>query len=147
MYPSTHPPPRLKFPELESLVHSPIDYARVVNLIGNEMDITDLDLESILPPAAVMVITVTATTTSGKPLLEDDLAKVMLGCDRMQQVVSDRDAILDLVQRKMHRIAPNLSAAVGTEIAAQLMGAAGGLLNLSKMPAGNVQVRPGVQST
>lgn len=121
-------------------MHSPVDYARVVKIIGNEMDITDLDLESILPPAAVMVITVTATTTSGKPLLQEDLAKVMAGCDRMQQVVSDRDAILDLVQRKMHRIAPNLSAAVGTEIAAQLMGAAGGLLNLSKMPAGNVQV-------
>lgn len=41
----------------------------------------------------------------------------------------------------MDRIAPNLSAAVGTEIAAQLMGVAGGLVNLSKMPACNVQVR------
>ena len=40
----------------------------------------------------------------------------------------------------MDRIAPNLSAAVGTEIAAQLMGVAGGLVNLSKMPACNVQV-------
>jgi len=40
----------------------------------------------------------------------------------------------------MDRIAPNLSAAVGTEIAAQLMGVAGGLINLSKMPACNVQV-------
>lgn len=42
---------------------------------------------------------------------------------------------------QMDRIAPNLSAAVGTEIAAQLMGVAGGLVNLSKMPACNVQVR------
>ncbi len=80
--PSSYPPPppisyRLKFPELESLVHNPVDYARVVKVIGNEMDITDLDLESILPPAAVMVITVTATTTSGKPLLQDDLDKVV----------------------------------------------------------------------
>ncbi|KAJ8555096.1 hypothetical protein K7X08_001594 [Anisodus acutangulus] len=31
---------RLKFPELESLVHHPIDYARVVKKIGNEMDLT-----------------------------------------------------------------------------------------------------------
>jgi RNA processing factor Prp31 len=30
---------RLKFPELESLVHHPIDYARVVKKIGNEMDL------------------------------------------------------------------------------------------------------------
>ena len=40
---------RLKFPELESLVHHPIDYARVVKAIGNEMDITLVDLEDILP--------------------------------------------------------------------------------------------------
>ena len=40
----------------------------------------------------------------------------------------------------MHRIAPNLSTAVGTAIAAQLMGVAGGLTSLSQMPACNVQV-------
>jgi len=40
----------------------------------------------------------------------------------------------------MHKIAPNLSTAVGTEVAARLMGVAGGLINLSKMPACNVQV-------
>ena len=43
-------PSRSKFPELESLVHHPIDYARVVKAIGNEMDITLIDtLEDILP--------------------------------------------------------------------------------------------------
>ena len=31
---------RVKFPELESLVTHPIDYARVVRAIGNEMDVT-----------------------------------------------------------------------------------------------------------
>ncbi len=41
----------------------------------------------------------------------------------------------------MHQIAPNLSAAIGSEVAARLMGVAGGLLTLSKMPACNVQVR------
>jgi U4/U6 small nuclear ribonucleoprotein PRP31 len=40
----------------------------------------------------------------------------------------------------MHQIAPNLSAAVGSEVAARLMGVAGGLMSLSKMPACNVQV-------
>jgi U4/U6 small nuclear ribonucleoprotein PRP31 len=40
---------RSKFPELESLVHHPIDYAKVVQAIGNEMDVTLVDLENILP--------------------------------------------------------------------------------------------------
>ena len=55
----------------------------------------------------------------------------------------DKAAILALVQLRMHRIAPNLSSAVGTEIAAQLMGVAGGLPQLSKMPACNIQARRG----
>lgn len=40
---------RSKFPELESLVHHAVDYARVVRAIGNEMDLTLVDLEDILP--------------------------------------------------------------------------------------------------
>ena len=61
-------------------------------------------------------------------------------CALALQLEEDKGVILRLVQQKMDRIAPNLSAAVGTEIAAQLMGVAGGLLHLSKMPACNVQV-------
>ena len=51
------------------------------------------------------------------------------------------DQITRFVESRMHQIAPNLSAAIGSEVAARLMGVAGGLLNLSKMPACNVQVR------
>lgn len=49
--------------------------------------------------------------------------------------------ILQFVESKMTKVAPNLSAVVGSEIAAKLMGVAGGLLALSRMPACNVQVR------
>lgn len=45
---------RPKFPELESLVHHPMDYARVVQKIGNEMDMTLIDLEDILPQVSVL---------------------------------------------------------------------------------------------
>lgn len=37
-------------------------------------------------------------------------------------------------------LAPNLSAIVGTTVAAKLLGVAGGLNALAKMPACNVQV-------
>jgi U4/U6 small nuclear ribonucleoprotein PRP31 len=39
----------------------------------------------------------------------------------------------------MGSIAPNLSAAIGSEVAARLMGVAGGLLPLSRIPACNIQ--------
>lgn len=129
-----------KFPELESLVHAPLEYAAVVKTIGNTMDVTQVDLDSILPAATVMVVTVTATTTSGEPLDEGTLATVMSTCDIMKQLDDDKTAILKLVQRSMDRLAPNLSAAVGSEIAARLMGVAGGLEALASIPACNIQV-------
>lgn len=91
--------------------------------------------------ATVMVVSVTASTTAGQPLSDDNLQKLLHACDVALQLDKDKADILKLVQMKMHNIAPNLSAAVGTEIAARLMGIAGGLTNLSKMPACNVQVR------
>ena len=42
----------------------------------------------------------------------------------------------------MESIAPNLSAVLGTGPAANLMGTAGGLAALSKMPSCNVQAKP-----
>ena len=66
--------------------------------------------------------------------------QVVAASDMILALDSDKAAILRLVQLRMHRIAPNLSSAVGTEIAARLMGVAGGLSQLSKMPACNVQV-------
>ena len=55
---------RLKFPELESLVHHPIDYARVVKAISNEMDITLVDLEDILPQVEICLAQVQALPCS-----------------------------------------------------------------------------------
>ncbi|KAK6931078.1 Nop domain [Dillenia turbinata] len=116
---------RLKFPELESLVHHPIDYARVVKKIGNEMDLTLVDLEGLLPSAIIMVVSVMASTTSSKPLSEENLQKTIDACDRA--------LALDLQRKRMGHIAPNLSAA-------KLMGTASGLTALAKMPACNVQL-------
>ncbi len=67
---------RVRFPELESLVHHPVDYARVVAAIGNESDITNVDLDGVLPSATIMVVSVTASTTAGQPLPELELQQV-----------------------------------------------------------------------
>lgn len=87
-----------------------------------------------------MGVAVTITTTDGKPLDEDTLQRIQAAGDIILQLDEDKALILELVQNSMHRIAPNLSQAVGEEIAARLIGVAGGLLELSRMPACNVQV-------
>lgn len=48
--------------------------------------------------------------------------------------------IYDYVESRMAFIAPNLSMVVGASTAAKLMGSAGGITNLSKMPSGHVSL-------
>jgi U4/U6 small nuclear ribonucleoprotein PRP31 len=54
-----------------------MDYCRVVMRIGNEMDMTAVDLVDLLPSAAVMVVSVTGSTTSGTQLPEDEFQSVL----------------------------------------------------------------------
>ncbi|EFH40217.1 hypothetical protein ARALYDRAFT_331322 [Arabidopsis lyrata subsp. lyrata] len=133
---------RRKFQELESLIHDPIDYARVVKKIGNETDLTLVNLEDLLllKPATIISVSLTALTTKGNPLPDDILQKTLDACDRALNLDSARKKVLDFLESKMGYIAPNLSAIVGSAVAAKLMGTAGGLTALAKMPACNVLV-------
>ncbi|CAG8479826.1 9683_t:CDS:10 [Paraglomus brasilianum] len=127
-----------KFPELESLVLNPLDYARAVKAIGNEMDLTKIDLRSMLPSATVMVITVTGSTTTGQKLTEEEAKIVEDACDMALELDAAKRKILEYVESRMALIAPNLSAIVGSTTAAKLLGQAGGLMAFCKMPACNV---------
>lgn len=129
-----------KFPELESLVPQKMDYIHTVMRIGNETDLTLVDLSDLLPTAAVMVVSVTASSTSGKPLPPDALEETLRGCREVLELFQDRQKILRYVESRMSVIAPNLVAVVGSSIASQLMGLAGGLMALSRIPANSIQL-------
>jgi U4/U6 small nuclear ribonucleoprotein PRP31 len=131
---------KTKFPELETLVHHPVDYARIVKKIGNETDLTAVDLEGVLPSATIMVVSVTASTTSGRPLPEAELKTCLEACDLMLKLDEDKNMFLKFVEDRMEVTAPNLSIVLGSECASRLMGVAGGLVNLSKIPSCNIQV-------
>lgn len=61
-----------------------------------------MDLTGILPPAVIMSVVVTATTTSGKQLLEADWAAIQRACD-----LADK---LEDARKKVHH---NLSSSEG----------------------------------
>ena len=129
-----------KFPELESLIPNRIEYVKTVLRIGNEMDMTLLDLNDLLPAASVMVVSVTGSTTSGQPLSEQDLQDCFKGCQEILQLDQDKSLILQYVQSRMNRIAPNTCLLLGSRVTAQLIGLAGGVPSLSRIPACNIQV-------
>ena len=53
-------------------------------------------------------------------------------CDMAIELAETKRKIFEYVESRMAFIAPNLSAIIGANIAAKLLGAAGGLTNLSK---------------
>lgn len=87
-----------------------------------------------------MVVSLTSSTTNGQPLHDEDLKNVMESCEEAIALEEARNKILHFVESRMNLIAPNVSAVVGTAVASQLIGTAGGLLALSRIPSCNVQV-------
>ena len=127
-----------RFPELESLVPSALDYIKTVQLLDNDLEVGKVDLTEILPSATKMVVSVTASTTQGERLEADELERVMESCQMALDLVEAKAKIFEYVESRMSFIAPNTSWIVGATAAAKLMGSAGGLTGLSKMPACNV---------
>nr|CDS17969.1 U4:U6 small nuclear ribonucleoprotein Prp31 [Echinococcus granulosus] len=132
-----------RFPELESLVPQPMDYLKVILALDNDIlersKNTNL-LASFLTPATIMVVTVTASTTQGVQLEPAALNRAKDACVMAIELFEMRKTIMDYVESRMSFISPNVSILVGASTAAKLMGRAGGLTALSKMPSCNIQV-------
>ncbi|KAI9917488.1 hypothetical protein PsorP6_013013 [Peronosclerospora sorghi] len=64
----------------------------------------------------------------------------MEACDELLSLEKDKNMILLFVERRMKYLAPNVSQLVGTRIAAQLIGLAGGVAELARIPSCNLQV-------
>lgn len=97
-------------------------------------------LNQILTPATVMVVSVSASTSQGQPLTQQELERVLEACSMARELNEMKSEIFEFVESRMSLIAPNLSVLVGASVAAKLMGVAGGLTKLSMMPACNIQV-------
>ena len=142
----------IRFPELETLVGNPLDYAKVVTIIGNGP--TDAEsmkklenskenrlgssLRSVLDGPSVMIVTVEATTTKGREMSPTELERVMRACDMTLALDRAKKTLTDYVQSRMNLFAPNLTALIGSLTAAQLLNFAGGLTGLAKTPACNL---------
>ncbi|GAB1518886.1 small nuclear ribonucleoprotein [Rhizoctonia solani] len=131
-----------RFPELEQLVTDPNMFIRTVRAIGNPPDLVTAaqSISDVVPPAIRMTIAVTATTTRGEELSPASWQSVQDACALADRLEEARKTIFNYVRSRMSILAPNLSKIVGTTTAAKLLGVAGGLGGLAKMPACNVHL-------
>lgn len=131
-----------RFPELDSLVMVEMDYIRAVRELGNDLDQAKNNetLQQILTQATIMIVSVTASTTQGHALTEKELEQINEACDMAIELNNFKVKIFDYVESKMTFIAPNVCAIVGPSTAAKLVGLAGGLTKLSKIPSCNLLV-------
>ncbi|KAL9712799.1 U4/U6-U5 snRNP complex subunit prp31 [Leucoagaricus gongylophorus] len=129
-----------RFPELEQLVTDPAMYIRSVRVLADAEDLTKVNLNGVLPPAIIMSVVVTASTTSGRRLSEKEWKAIEKACNLADRLEEARKQIFMYVSSRMNVLAPNLSAIIGTTTAAKLLGVAGGLAGLAKMPACNVHL-------
>ncbi|CAG9861885.1 unnamed protein product [Phyllotreta striolata] len=129
-----------RFPELDSLVVSPLEYLRTVKELGNDLDQAKNNeiLQQFLTQATIMVVSVTASTTQGSLLSKGEKEQIDEACDMAMELNNFKLRIYEYVESRMSFIAPNISVILGSSIAAKLMGVAGGLTRLSKIPACNV---------
>lgn len=129
-----------RFPELEQLIADPWTYIAAVNGIGNADDLTKCPMPPTLPQATILSITLTATSTRGRKLTPVEWRTVQKATEVAGQLRTARETIFSYVESRMAAVAPNLSAIVGTNIAAKLLGLAGGLHAFSRQPSCNIML-------
>jgi U4/U6 small nuclear ribonucleoprotein PRP31 len=142
----------IRYPELETMVGNPLDYAKVVSIIGNgpmdgqsmkniessKENHLGLGLRQVLDGPTVMIVTVEATTSKGREMTSTELERVIRACDMNLALDRAKRTMTEYVQSRMNLFAPNLTALIGSLTAAQLLGFAGGLTGLAKIPACNL---------
>ncbi|EGC43010.1 pre-mRNA-processing factor 31 [Histoplasma capsulatum var. duboisii H88] len=139
-----------RFPELETLITNPLDYAKTVAILQNGPldDIKSLStstdnlvgatLRSVLDGPSLMIVAVEGTTTRGRELSPSELKTVLDACKMMLSLDRAKGILTDYVQSRMNVFAPNLTVLIGSLTAAQLLNYAGGLTGLAKTPSCNI---------
>ncbi|KAL3765275.1 hypothetical protein ACHAW5_000276 [Stephanodiscus triporus] len=131
-----------KFPELEELLSDPFQYRAAVGILRNETDVTRANdgLNRILTSNQIITISVAGSTTSGRTLTDDELRDVDRTCEYLDDLRSTRDELTRFVESRAGRWIPNVCALVGPSLAARLLACVGGLGELCRVPACNLQL-------
>jgi U4/U6 small nuclear ribonucleoprotein PRP31 len=140
-----------KFSELEELLPNPVQYKNAVRVIWNELDIArvseELHAKSNLSSNQIITISVAGSTTSGRQLTKSELQALEQAVQYVEDILQVQEELTRFVESRMESLAPSVCVLVGPSTAAVLLGLAGGLAELSKIPSCNLQVLGQVKAT
>lgn len=134
--------------DIVNLVPEPQDLVKVVMFLGHHTSVenaksvaTDQNaIESVLGPAQLMTLTVALTGAHEHALGYLEMEHVLSCCALGLRLIQARQLLLQYIQLYMEQLGPNISALIGSEIAANLVAFTGGMVALSRIPSCNLMV-------
>ncbi|ODV81983.1 Nop domain-containing protein [Suhomyces tanzawaensis NRRL Y-17324] len=131
------------FPELESLVLNPVDYARIVTIIRQDLaNIRQHEdkLKLLVSNEKVLVIIMAAIQQVRQQftLDEEDLGKILSCCGILMELDAILNELSTFITEKLAKFAPNISAIIGPITTSQLLIATGSLRQLALTPSCNL---------
>ncbi|MEM3452619.1 MAG: hypothetical protein QW835_03210 [Candidatus Hadarchaeum sp.] len=132
----------IHFPELDRLVPDHEVFLQLITKIGLRDDFTKEAVASAsgLSEEESEKIAQAAAESLGARFDEIDLKSLKNACKEIFELYELRKEISEYIDGLMAQIAPNLRAVVGSAIGARLIAIAGGLQELSRMPASTIQI-------
>nr|MDO8134391.1 hypothetical protein [Candidatus Njordarchaeum guaymaensis] len=132
----------LYFPELDKLVENHETFATLVSRIGDRGEFTKDGLHSVgkFSDALSTEIERQAKKSMGARIAEYDLSRIRDFASIIVESYKIRNEIEEYINEVMKEVAPNVTGLAGPMIGARLMSLAGGLMELSRLPASTIQV-------
>jgi nucleolar protein 56 len=131
----------LHFPELNKLVISHETYLKLILSLGTRKNFTFESIKSIgLSDKEASEISHAAENSLGAPFDELDIKAIRNCAQEVLDLTEVREKVAEYIDGLMAQVAPNLRAVIGGSIGARLISLAGGLEDLSKLPASTIQV-------
>ncbi|KAH3682816.1 hypothetical protein WICPIJ_006222 [Wickerhamomyces pijperi] len=128
-----------RYPELETLVPNAIEYAKLVQIFGNELKINE-DSLYFLGKEKLLMLTMSThqAQTAGTNLTETQLTQLNKACELLISLEESKRQLLSYISDRLTVLAPNLTAIVGPTVSSQLITILGGLEGLAKTPSCNI---------
>jgi len=130
----------LHFPELDNIVDSIHGYSQIVLAGKRDALSKQVFVDAGFPDSKVEMLTLVGEKSRGGNITEENLTIVQTLAKQILDLHELRKKLGEHVEKEMKTVAPNLSAILGTSVAARILARAGSMKKLSSMPASTIQV-------